>query len=309
MKIALVEKQPSNIRYEKYFKFDFDKFTLINAKKTKILKADIDLDFEELEGYDRIVLIGAEPAKFIGKIGSVVKYAGHLVSNKYIPMFSPAMVAFKPEIKPAFQQAVDLLHQHIDGSYKEELGSYEAIDKESKALLFLERALAHENKYCAMDTETTALYPKDGYVLGISISYATHGGAYISSECITQEVEAKIQELCNTKTVVFHNAKFDIPFIWHRSVINQVEPSKFFKPHGRHNSDHFCTMEGWAGFGGKISLNNLAKILDLGAKTEGMDGSQVCPEYEKGNIKKIADYCLDDVRLTRKIYNKLTFNY
>jgi DNA polymerase I-like protein with 3'-5' exonuclease and polymerase domains len=213
MRVALVEKQPSNIKYERYFKFNFDKFTLINSKKTKILKADIDLDFEELEGYDRIILIGAEPAKFIGKIGSVVKYAGHLVDNKYIPMFSPAMVAFKPEIKPAFQQAVDLLHQQIDGSYKEELGSYEAIDTESKALLFLERAIAHKNKYCAMDTETTALYPRDGYVLGISISYVNNSGAYISSDCVTPEVEKKIQELCDKKVVVFHNAKFDIKFL------------------------------------------------------------------------------------------------
>ena len=106
---------------------------------------------------------------------------------------------------------------------------------------------------------------------------------------------------------VAHNAKFDLPFIWHRSVVLQIQPSKFFKVHGRHNSDHFCTMEAWAGFNGKISLNNLSKILGLGQKTEGMDGSQVWPEYQKGNIKKIAEYCMDDVRLTKAIHNKLNF--
>ena len=76
---------------------------------------------------------------------------------------------------------------------------------------------------------------------------------------------------------IAHNAKFDIPFLYHRSVINQVQPPIYFKPHGRHDNHHYCTMEGWAGFNGKISLNNLAKILGLGQKTEGMDGSQVWP--------------------------------
>ena len=106
---------------------------------------------------------------------------------------------------------------------------------------------------------------------------------------------------------IAHNAKFDIPFLYHRSVINQIQPPKFFKSHGRHDRDHFCTMEAWAGFNGKISLNNLAKILGLGQKMNDMDGSQVWPEYQKGNFKKIAEYCLQDVRLTKQVYNKLTF--
>lgn len=105
---------------------------------------------------------------------------------------------------------------------------------------------------------------------------------------------------------IAHNAKFDLPFLWHRSIVNSVKPAKFFKAYGRHNSDYFCTMEGWAGFNGKIGLDRLAKILKLGGKTEGMDGSQVWPEFQKGNIKKIADYCMDDVRLTKAIYERLT---
>ncbi len=213
MKIALVEKQPSNIKYEKYFKFDFEKFQLINSKKSKILKADIDLDFNELEGYDYVVLVGAEPAKFIGKIGSVVKFAGHLVDNKYIPIFSPAMVAFKPEIRPAFQQAVELMHSQIDGSYTEDLGKYEPISTSEAAIQYLTEAISHPSPYFAIDTETTALYPRDGYVIGISLSHKSHQGVYIDSDCITPEVERLIQKLLNKKTAVMHNAKFDIKML------------------------------------------------------------------------------------------------
>ena len=116
-----------------------------------------------------------------------------------------------------------------------------------------------------------------------------------------------VQEKTQLPYFIAHNAKFDLPFLWHRSVINGVNPGVTFNPHGRHGSNHFCTMEAWAGFNGRISLNNLADILGEGSKTEGMDGSQVWPEYQKGNIDKIVGYCADDVALTSRIYKRLKF--
>ena len=104
---------------------------------------------------------------------------------------------------------------------------------------------------------------------------------------------------------IAHNAKFDLPFLWHRSIVNSVS-TKGFSPHGRHNSNHYCTMEAWAGFNGKIGLDRLAKILGFPGKTEGMDGSQVWPEYQKGNLNKIIDYCMDDVQLTKHIFERMT---
>jgi predicted PolB exonuclease-like 3'-5' exonuclease len=106
---------------------------------------------------------------------------------------------------------------------------------------------------------------------------------------------------------IAHNAKFDLPFLWHRSVVNNVKSAPKFNPHGRHGNNHFCTMEAWAGFGGRISLNNLADILGEGSKTDGMDGSQVWPEYQAGNIDKIVSYCVDDVELTSRVYKRLRF--
>jgi len=46
--VAIVEKYPSNINYSKYFDFEFDVYSLCAKKKKKVLKADIDLDFDEL---------------------------------------------------------------------------------------------------------------------------------------------------------------------------------------------------------------------------------------------------------------------
>lgn len=118
-----------------------------------------------------------------------------------------------------------------------------------------------------------------------------------------------VEMICQNKPPYFiaHNAKFDLPFLWHRSVINGVVPNRYFKAHGRHGSDHYCTSEGWAGYGNRISLNNLSKILGLQGKTEGMSGADVWPEYQKGNIEKIAEYCKQDVLATYQIYKRLTF--
>lgn len=105
-----------------------------------------------------------------------------------------------------------------------------------------------------------------------------------------------------------HNAKgFDLPFLHKRFVINNIKPGFKCKWHGRHGVDMYDTMEGWAGFNGRISLDNLANALGLGGKTEGMDGSQVWPEFEKGNIDKIASYCADDVELTYQVYKRLNW--
>jgi len=37
---------------------------------------------------------------------------------------------------------------------------------------------------------------------------------------------------------IAHNAKFDLPFLWHRSIVNGVPPRHLLKPYGRHGSDY-----------------------------------------------------------------------
>lgn len=104
--------------------------------------------------------------------------------------------------------------------------------------------------------------------------------------------------------LVAHNAKFDLPFIWHRSVINKVKPV-YYRPHGRHGQHYYCTMEAWAGFNGRISMDNLAKALGIHGKGD-MDGSMVYDTWQV-DPKKVVDYCADDVRMLRDIYKRLEF--
>lgn len=214
MKVAVIDKQPNNTKYDKYFSFEFDNFHLSSKKVKKLLKKDVDLDFDS-SLYDIVVLIGSEATKFIAGIGSVTEYAGHLVEDKFVPMINPAMLTFKPDAKPSFQQAVDKLHNYIEGVKPPTVtGNFEGIEEEERAIEYLEGILADTSiKFVACDTETTALYPRDGYVLGISLTHEDKQGVYISTECIGEYTEKLLQDLFSSRLIVFHNAKFDLKML------------------------------------------------------------------------------------------------
>lgn len=209
MKIAVIDKFPSNIDYTKYFEFEFDTYHLCQYRKEKILKKDIDIKIN-VDKYDFIILIGAEAVKHFTKkaIGSL---SGHIVNEKYIPLFNPAIVIFKPENKQAFEAALKRLHDNIAGtSSVDNSGTFIGITDSVEALGYLTNILNSTNPIVSLDTETTALYPRDGYVLGISICNSERNSAYILSDCLEEEHLNILQQIIDNKEIVFHNAKFDI---------------------------------------------------------------------------------------------------
>ena len=100
--------------------------------------------------------------------------------------------------------------------------------------------------------------------------------------------------------------KFDLPFIWKRSVINNVKTCKGVKwIDAKHGINCFDTMTAWAGYGNSISMDSLAEILGLPRKTEGMDGSKVYDAWQEDPLKVI-NYCHDDVEMVKQIHERLT---
>ena len=208
-KIALIDKAPNRTRYNDYFKFEFDHYHMSSVPITKLLKKDVDLQVD-LTPYDLVILVGAEAAKEYAKITSVTNYAGTLVDEKFVAISNPAMLAFKPEGKPDFQRAVDKIHKYIDGTLKGPSdGDFKGINSTPEAKAFLLEVLENAQGYVALDTETTGLYPRDGYVLGVSVSYKTKHGRYILCDAMDEECVELLQKICNTFHIVFHNMKFD----------------------------------------------------------------------------------------------------
>ena len=218
-KVALIETKPTSTNFDRYFEFEFERFALCSdSSVTKVLKKDVDLELNP-DDYDWLILVGAEAFKQYTRKTSVTEYNGKIIDEKFLALINPAIIKFKPEAKKAFEDAIESISGYVSGELIIEKLSedkcYGIQDKET-ALKFIQAAIDHPLPYIALDSETSALYCRDGYMLGFSMSYEPDHGIYCDCDVIDEEVEAKMQKLFNKKTVVFHNAKFDLQwFIYH----------------------------------------------------------------------------------------------
>ena len=216
-KVALVETKPSRTDYRKEFEgaFDFDQYQLCSDPTIKkVLKRDCDIDIDATL-YDWIVLVGSESLKYFTKINSVTEYSGKKVEEKFLPVINPAMLKFKPEAKKTWEESKESIIKYINGEIEEVVIDESiafGIQDTGDCNNYLREALEDDGDYIALDSETTGLYPRDGHILGISLSYNGKQGVYISTDCFDDESERLLQELFAEKTVIFHNAKFDMAF-------------------------------------------------------------------------------------------------
>lgn len=212
-RVALIDKAPNRTRYSDHFPFEFEHFHLSDVPITKLLKKDVTLEFDP-EPYDLVILIGAEAAKHFAGVTSVTNMAGQLVNDKFVCMPNPAMLSFKPEGKPDFKRATDKLMRIYEGtSLVGTHGDFAGIDDLKEAKRYLREVLENAEEFVAWDTETTALYPRDGYVLGLSLTYKERQGRYILTDCLDDVCISLLQRISNEFTPVFHNMKFDFKMI------------------------------------------------------------------------------------------------
>ena len=112
-----------------------------------------------------------------------------------------------------------------------------------------------------------------------------------------------------TNLFVGHNVlDFDLRFIHQRSIIHQIKPSREL-PFARFRSAPiFDTMHEWSKWGREhVSLDLLARALDIPSPKECLDGSKVYPYYRAGKLAEICEYCKCDVDTVRQVYRRLTF--
>jgi hypothetical protein len=109
--------------------------------------------------------------------------------------------------------------------------------------------------------------------------------------------------------VVGHNIiGFDLPFIFQRCLVNNIPVTPFVDLSEYNVPGVFDTMRRW-GFGDRRigpSLDDLAWVLGLqSSKTEDVEGSKVFELYQAGRLAEIREYNLNDVRVTRKVYERM----
>jgi len=171
--------------------------------------------------------------------------------------------------------------------------------------------------------EKTSFNPDVAPIACICISYTNNYGKsqfkefsltqYLDEDEMLFDFHTTIDAMCSKNGAIIHKpnfighyiTKFDLPFIWKRSVINNVKTCQGVKWNdARHGVNCYDTMTAWAGYGNSISADNLSNLLGIKGKTEGMDGSLVYDTWQE-EPQKVIDYCHDDVAMVKAIHERL----
>jgi predicted PolB exonuclease-like 3'-5' exonuclease len=116
----------------------------------------------------------------------------------------------------------------------------------------------------------------------------------------------------DSRFISFNGRQFDGPFLMIRSAINGVIPKRDLVGY-RYGFHPNCDIREALNFFGTTNSRQFKFNLDLACKAfgvetskgEGLDGRSVETWYRAGKHREIADYCLDDVRATAELYEKL----
>jgi DNA polymerase elongation subunit (family B) len=117
---------------------------------------------------------------------------------------------------------------------------------------------------------------------------------------------------CETDEIVGHNIiGFDLPFIFQRCVVNNISVRPLVDLSDFHVRGVFDTMHRWwLGAKRYVSLDDIAWALGIqSSKTEDVEGSKVFELYQAGRLADIREYNLNDVRVTRQVYERLVASF
>ncbi|HVR38315.1 MAG TPA: ribonuclease H-like domain-containing protein [Thermoanaerobaculia bacterium] len=116
----------------------------------------------------------------------------------------------------------------------------------------------------------------------------------------------------DSRFISFNGRQFDGPFLMIRSAIHGVVPKRDLVGY-RYGFHPNCDLREALNFFGTVNNRQFKFNLDLAckafgvemSKSEGVDGRSVETWYRAGQHREIADYCLEDVRATAELYEKL----
>jgi len=107
--------------------------------------------------------------------------------------------------------------------------------------------------------------------------------------------------------VTYNGKNFDVPFILARSAILEVVPGPFPVTKRYSTSPHLDLCELLSSFGSLRyeSLDGWCQAFGIRSPKSGIDGSQVQTYFEAGRLQEIAEYCLQDVRATAELFERV----
>lgn len=116
----------------------------------------------------------------------------------------------------------------------------------------------------------------------------------------------------DSRFISFNGRQFDGPFLMIRSAIHGIVPRRDLVGY-RYGFHPNCDLREALNFFGTTNSRQFKFNLDLAckafgvetSKSEGVDGRSIETWYRAGRHREIADYCLEDVRATAELYEKV----
>jgi DNA polymerase elongation subunit (family B) len=148
----------------------------------------------------------------------------------------------------------------------------------------------------------------------VCIGLLIDDGSRLEEMAIAGEDEAQIltefwNTIHSTDVLVGHNVHdFDLPFIRQRSWIRGVRPTRVVDLRKYYTVDVRDTLQIWTNWGFKkqgVTLDALGAALECGQKSG--HGFDVAQWWATRDLEAIKAYCLEDVRITYRIYCRLTY--
>ncbi len=115
--------------------------------------------------------------------------------------------------------------------------------------------------------------------------------------------------------ISWNGSGFDLPVLHYRALVHGVRAPRYWENGdvdrefrfnnylSRYHSRHLALMDVLAGYTGRANapLDDLARICGFPGKL-GMDGAEVWPAWQRGELDRIRDYCETDVANTWLLY-------
>jgi hypothetical protein len=157
--------------------------------------------------------------------------------------------------------------------------------------------------------------PIAGIDLGVELPHSEHVFG-IDADGVEQDEKRSLLKFleflkdfdCETDELVGHNLiGFDLPFIFQRCLVHCISAKPLvdlseFRVRGVFDTMHHW----WLGAKRFVSLDDVAWALGIeSSKTATAEGSKVFELYQAGKLAEIREYNLNDVRVTRQVYERM----
>jgi len=188
-----------------------------------------------------------------------------------------------------------------------------APDDKNETLRFLHKKALDKNKKEKKDFEQYLLNTSFDGAFGriLCVGYAINDEpAEIFYDQNEKEMLQKFWEIAKDADLfIGHNIMdFDLRFIYQRSVVNGVRPTRELSFARYRNNPIYDTSKEWSKWANfAVGLEHLALALGIPTPKDEIDGSLIYEFYKAGKIGEILNYCKKDVETTREIYKRMTF--